>query len=72
MIERPQADRSSVAIEWSIPDPYPEVAEIIGTDVDSARPLVARARKHVPRAPTVLLRLWAAARRAGSALLRRR
>lgn len=27
--------------------PYPEVAEIVGTDVDSARHLVARARKHV-------------------------
>jgi RNA polymerase sigma-70 factor (ECF subfamily) len=27
--------------------PYPEVAEIIGTDVDSARHLVARARTHV-------------------------
>jgi len=27
--------------------PYPEVAEIIGTDVDSTRHLVARARKHV-------------------------
>ncbi|NDL60344.1 RNA polymerase sigma-70 factor [Phytoactinopolyspora mesophila] len=27
--------------------PYPEVAEIIGTDVDSARHLVARARNHV-------------------------
>jgi RNA polymerase sigma-70 factor (ECF subfamily) len=27
--------------------PYPEIAEIIGTDVDSTRHLVARARKHV-------------------------
>jgi RNA polymerase sigma-70 factor (ECF subfamily) len=27
--------------------PYPEVAEIIGTDVDSARHLVARARHHI-------------------------
>jgi len=27
--------------------PYPEVAEIIGTDVDSTRHLVARARNHV-------------------------
>jgi RNA polymerase sigma-70 factor (ECF subfamily) len=27
--------------------PYPEVAEIIGTDVDTARHLVARARSHV-------------------------
>jgi Sigma-70, region 4/SnoaL-like domain len=27
--------------------PYPEVAEIIGTDVDSARHLVARARAHL-------------------------
>ena len=27
--------------------PYPEVAEIIGTDVDSARHLVARARNHI-------------------------
>jgi RNA polymerase sigma-70 factor (TIGR02957 family) len=27
--------------------PYPEVAEILGTDVDSTRHLVARARKHV-------------------------
>lgn len=27
--------------------PYPEVAEIIGTDVDSARHLVARARNHL-------------------------
>jgi RNA polymerase sigma-70 factor (ECF subfamily) len=27
--------------------PYPEVAEIIGTDVDSTRHLVARARQHV-------------------------
>ena len=27
--------------------PYPEVAEIVGTDVDSTRHLVARARKHI-------------------------
>ncbi|CAL9337985.1 RNA polymerase sigma-70 factor [Streptomyces sp. enrichment culture] len=27
--------------------PYPEVAEIVGTDVDSARHLVARARRHL-------------------------
>ena len=52
--------------------PYAEVAEIIGTDVDSTRHLVARARTPPPGAPTALLRLSAAARRAGSALLRRR
>src|ERR687897_465328 len=41
------AQRAAFLLREVFDYPYPEVAEIIGTDVDGARHLVARARAHV-------------------------
>ena len=41
------AQRAAFLLREVFDYPYPEVADIIGTDVDSARHLVARARAHV-------------------------
>jgi len=41
------AQRAAFLLREVFDYPYPEVADIVGTDVDSARHLVARARAHV-------------------------